>query len=296
MGRRVGVGAAALVAIATSATAGAADKQVCIAAADDAQQLRIDGRLKAARERLLVCARPECPPLVRTDCSRWMNEVLTALPTVVLGARDAQGRDIVVADVSVDGVVVARGLDGKPIEVDPGTHTFRFESAGASPVEQQVLIRESEKGRSIIVTLAGAGAAETGVPPGASPPGQGAPSAATPGVVRSGPPTLAWVLAGMGVAAVGIGTFLELSVNAQASTLASACGHGCTHAQVDPLVTQQRILGPIAFGVGAASLGVAMYYFFFARTADASPGDRTSLRWDIAASSGGAVGGVAGRF
>jgi hypothetical protein len=299
MGRRLGIAAsaiAALAALAASTPARAADKQACIAAADDAQQLRIDGRLKAARERLLVCARPECPPLVRTDCSRWMNEVLTAMPTVVFGARDAQGRDVVAADVSIDGVVVARGLDGKPIEVDPGTHTFRFESPAAPPVEQQVLIRESEKGRPITVTLAGGGGAETKAQPGASSPGSGRTAAAPTAVGTAGPPVLAWVFGGMGIAALGIGTFLELSVNAQASSLAGACGHDCSHAQVDPLVTQQRIIGPIAFGVGAASLGIAMYYFFFGRAPDSSSSDRASLRWEVAPSPGGAVGGIAGRF
>jgi hypothetical protein len=190
---------------------------------------------------------------------------------VVLGARDAQGRDVMDVQVSIDGVLVANGLDGKAIEVDPGSHTFRFEARGAT-TEQAVLIREGEKGRSISVTL-------------------GAPAAASPAAPVSQPTTQeqtggrpavspwTWILGGVGLVALGIGTYLEVSVNSDASNLQSTCGHSCSHSQVDPLVLKQQVLGPIAFGVGALGLGLATYTFFAVPT-----------------TSGGATAGVAGRF
>ena len=64
--------------------------------------------------------------------------------------------------------------------------------------------------------------------------------------------------------ALGIGAYLEISVNADASGLQSTCGHACSHAQVDPLVLKQQVLGPIAFGIGAVSLGASAYTLFAA--------------------------------
>jgi hypothetical protein len=270
------VGAALLLALAgvTPSTVARAEgradeKQACAAAAEEAEQLRIDARLLAARERLLECSRPECPAAVRSDCAQWMTEVAAAMPTVVFGARDAGGRDLLRAQVSVDGVLLAHGLDGKAVEVDPGVHSFRFESDGAA-FEETLLIREGEKNRAITTTLDTAAVAPT------------APAATSPSVplapesVR--PSSWTWVLGGVGLLAVGFGAYLELSVNADASELRSTCGHSCSHAQVDPLVFKQQVLGPIAFGVGALSLGLAAYTLF------AGP------------SKGGVTAGVRGRF
>jgi len=80
------------------------------------------------------------------------------------------------------------------------------------------------------------------------------------------------------IGAFAIGAYLEVSVNSDAGSLKSTCGHDCPRSQVDPLVLKQQVLGPIAFGVGALGLGLATYTFF------ATPTD------------GGATAGVAGRF
>jgi hypothetical protein len=245
------------------------EKQRCASAAEDAEQLRSDARLLAARERLVRCSRPECPVAVRSDCAQWMTEVEAAMPTVVLGVRDGRGQDVIGARVSVDGVAVAHALDGKALDVDPGVHTFRFESAGAA-AEQVVLVREGEKSRAITATL------EVGPAAPASP--AAGPSLPTASSSSLRPSPWTWVFGALGLVGLGIGTYLELSVNADASTLQSSCGHSCSHAQVDPLVLKQQVLGPIAFGVGAISLGVAAYTLF------ASP------------VAGGAAAGVSARF
>lgn len=244
------------------------EKQACASAAEEAEQLRIDARLLAARERLLRCSRPGCPATVRSDCSLWMTEVAAAIPTVVLGARNARGQDVLNAHVSVDGVTVTHGLDGKALEVDPGVHTFRFELAGAA-VEQMVLIREGEKSRAITATLDPSAVAPT-APLSASWP------ASSTSSLRASPWT--WAFGGLGLLALGIGAYLELSVDADASELQNTCGHSCSHAQVDPLVLKQQVLGPVAFGVGALSLGLAAYTLFAAPVR------------------GGAVAGVGARF
>ena len=53
--------------------------------------------------------------------------------SVVPAAKDKKGRDIVDVKVSIDGKVVTETLDGKALPVDPGVHTFRFETKNAPP-------------------------------------------------------------------------------------------------------------------------------------------------------------------
>src|SRR5512141_1076550 len=90
-------------------------KKACVAQADQGQQLRSDGKLALAKEQFAQCSRDECPGPLRQDCAQWMNEVVAALPSVVVGARDADGRDIVDVRVTVDGKEVATRLNGSPI-------------------------------------------------------------------------------------------------------------------------------------------------------------------------------------
>ena len=55
--------------------------------------------------------------------------------------------------VSVDGETLVRKLDGKSLPIDPGPHTFKFETAGAPPVVERALVKEGEKTRVITVTF-----------------------------------------------------------------------------------------------------------------------------------------------
>jgi hypothetical protein len=296
---RSSIAIAVLLAVSTARLARADDKHRCIAAADEAQQDRIDGKLRAAREQLLVCGRPECPPLVRSDCERWMTEVMALLPTIVVAVRDAQGRDVAAADVSIDGVVVAKGLDGKPIEVDPGMHTLRVESSvTGQALEQQLLVREGEKGRPVTLTLQ-AGEQQT---PSPTSPAAGNASGGTPAPIETRSPSTSaspwpWILGATGIVALAAGTALELSVDAQASSLAGECNHSCQGSRVQPLIIEQQVLGPIAFGIGAVSLGAAAYLLFFHPASPAPRSDANSaIRWDVGAAPGGAFGELTGRF
>src|SRR4051794_31741432 len=78
--------------------------EVCIAAYEKSQILRKQQKLLEAQDQLLVCNRPECPELARTDCSQWMREVQENTPSVVVNASDAQGHDLVEVRVLVDGI------------------------------------------------------------------------------------------------------------------------------------------------------------------------------------------------
>ncbi|WP_437948462.1 hypothetical protein WME98_49120 [Sorangium sp. So ce296] len=154
-------------------------KRACAAAYERAQGLRRDGKLLAAREALIACSQPTCPAAAVADCGPWLAEVEKSLPTVVIAAKDAHGRERLDVRVLVDGRPLAAALDGKALPVDPGPHTFRYEPASGPAVEERVLIREGEKNRAITVTL---GASSAGAP--ASPP----PPAAAPTPASTGSP------------------------------------------------------------------------------------------------------------
>lgn len=146
--------AAALSLVATSGPARAADtKAECIAAANQGQSLRDDGKYTRAREAFARCARDECPRVVARSCTKWLHDTDEATPTVVLGAKDEGGQDLTNAQVTLDGSSFAESLDGKPAQVDPGQHVFRFTRAGSDPVEASVVLRAGEKNRVIGVTL-----------------------------------------------------------------------------------------------------------------------------------------------
>jgi hypothetical protein len=146
--------AAALVAVAVAAPRARADeKEACVAASDQAQTLRDEGKYRAARLQLLACSRDACPGLVRHDCEKWLSDLDANQPTVVLGARDPKGTDAPSTRVLLDGAVLTSHLDGKPIAVDPGEHTFRYEATGAAPVEQHAVIRVGEKNRMLTAVV-----------------------------------------------------------------------------------------------------------------------------------------------
>jgi hypothetical protein len=140
-------------------------KAECIAAADQAQQARDDGRYRAARDAFATCSRAVCPKPVAASCTKWSREIDDAMPTLVLAAKDPSGADVTDARVTFDGAVLATTLDGKPVAVDPGSHKLRFEREGSDPVEQTVVVKAGEKLRAISVMLRPTAPVETTEPP-----------------------------------------------------------------------------------------------------------------------------------
>jgi hypothetical protein len=138
--------ATACLAVSTSARADVTSDQ-CIDANARAQVLRRSGKLIASREQLNTCVDRACPGMVRDDCAKRLDELNRLQPTVVLGAQDAAGGDVVGVAVMVDGHLLASKLDGLPLDVDPGAHVFEFQTAGRPTVTRTLVLKEGEKGR-----------------------------------------------------------------------------------------------------------------------------------------------------
>jgi hypothetical protein len=174
-------------------TRAAADDAACISASEQALSLRQGGKLRDSLKQLAVCADPSCPAEVRAECERRVDEVKAAQPTLVLAAKDGAGNDLYAVKVSVDGVPLASSLDGRPVVLDPGEHTFTLEAAGQPPVEKKLVLREGDKERHESVLIG------PPAPPGVLPP----PSTASTWTTRK---TLAVVSAGLGVVGVALGS------------------------------------------------------------------------------------------
>lgn len=258
------------------------DKQACLAASEKAQQLRNAGKLTEAREQLSICGRAECPKLIQTDCTQWMREVLDVIPTVVPAAKDRRGRDIVDVRVSIDGKVAAESLDGKPIAVDPGVHTFKFETKGAPPHEEQMVVRQAERNRLVTATLA------IGDEPGKG--GATAPAGASDaGAGERGLPVAAMIVGGVGLAGGGVALYLGLSADASGRELRDTCAPKCTDAQVQDVKDEQstaRIVG-IASGVVVAAAVVLLVLHYTSKPSRAAAAPTTGLT--IAPAPGGAT-------
>lgn len=128
----------------------------CIAAYEQAQTLRKDGKPVAARVQAALCAKEGCPALLTKDCTRWVNELEALTPSVVLEPRAPNGRLRADVRVKLDGTRVAEKMDGRALPVEPGSHTLVFEADGLPAVVRIVQLREGEKNKKVTVTMAAA--------------------------------------------------------------------------------------------------------------------------------------------
>jgi len=289
--------ALALLLLSFSAPALADEKVDCVSAHSESQSLRTESKLREAREKLLVCARPECPAAVRSDCAKWLGEVQDEIPSVMVAATDANGSDVADVRVVVDGVVIAKELTGQPILLNPGQRTLRFERDGASPIERKLVLRVGERNRRIEVQftprLAG------GAPPGE---GNGAPAPAptpTPEPEPSadkgggGIPAATFILGGVGVLGLAGFTFFALDGKKKEDDL-DKCKPNCAGDDVQAARTSY-LLGDVSLGVGVLAFAGAAY-FLFASGPKQESAARAPLFLDLRAGSRGAVGTFGGRF
>jgi hypothetical protein len=226
----------------------------CASASDSGQKLRDEGHLVKARQEFLVCARDVCPPTIKKDCADWLDQSEASLPSVVLGAKDAQGQDLASAKVTIDGQPSDEKLEGKAMFVDPGPHTFRFEIPGEKPIDQQIVVREGEKNRVVSVSWEKPATQQPKQPGGATPP---------PPEPESKPSHVpAYVVGGIGIVALGVGTAFAIIGTGDYNDLKNGCGQtkSCTDDDVSPVKTK-ILIADIAFGVGIVAIGTAVVLY-----------------------------------
>lgn len=229
-------------------------QDACMTQADRGQQLRDQSHLIEARAQFIACAREPCASVIAKQCATWLQGVDAQLPTVAFRARGADGKDIVAVRVLVDGKQVARSLDGHPIAIDPGVHTFTYQHDGDADVQEIVLVRAGEKNRPIDIQLAG-------TKPSAPPPVTPEPQASKPFRVPLG---AALSLAGAGAAVVVMGVFVGVASD-DVSRMRRTCAPRCSPSDVDDV--RVKIAGAnVAATVGIVAAAVATVWIIFANT------------------------------
>jgi hypothetical protein len=288
------MGLAALAALAALAgvctvTPALAGKKECAAAYVEAQKLKSSSSLKKAREQLILCGKEECLAAVKKDCVAWLDEVNAALPSIVVAAKGPDGKDTFDVKVTIDDVVVAEKLDVNAIEVDPGTHKLVLEYAGEPPVEQELVLRAGQKNHAVEVSFA----KQTDEKPTAEPEPDPEPASDPKADSGGKPPTLSYVLGGVGLLALGGTAYFWLGASGEESDLESSkCEPNCAKGDVDS-IKQKRLIGDIVLGVGVACIGAATYLWLTSGK-KAPPKEVTGL--DLRVGRDGAWAGYAGRF
>lgn len=211
----IGVSVGALSCL-VSHSASAGPIEVCVNAANEAEQLRKDEqRPTKTLEKYRACAVDECPELLRNECRRSLNEITAIVPSIVLVAEGEEGESVFDVHVTLDGTPLVKGLDGKPIPIDPGLHTFVFNRDGVAPVEVRTVIRAGQKSAEV----RGRFPRRTAPPPAArAEPGQTvsvpvAPEA--PHTTSSSLSTIGLATAGTGVVGIALGAFFGLTASSE---------------------------------------------------------------------------------
>jgi len=129
------------------------DKKICADAYSKAQTLRDAHQLLEAVAELRTCAQPTCKAFIVKDCTGWLVDTESRVPSVVLTAKDARGVALSDVSVTLDGKALKAQLDGQSVDVDPGSHTFTFVASDGTKANQAVTVVEGQKAQAVAVTI-----------------------------------------------------------------------------------------------------------------------------------------------
>jgi hypothetical protein len=274
-----------------------AEADACFTAAERAQPLMKEQRLREARAELEMCARDVCPRVARTDCRGWLADVAGRQPSIVISAQEinpqGNARDLTGVRAIIDGGIVLDKVDATAVSLDPGKHRVRVERAGLSPLEQSIELRDGEKNRTVRFSWQTKWVA--------------VPKTPTESSTTARPLPAGFYLMGvLGVGALGVGGYLEGSGFSKRSSL-NTCKGTCQQSQVDD-ARNTMLYGDIGLGVGVALLAGAAVVYFTRPTEPAEPTEsppattsgarraRPEVGWSIGPISGGVMAGIHGNL
>lgn len=250
---------ASLVAVRPASADAPPDRATCDAAYEQGQRLRRNKKLLEARERFVLCARDPCPSAFQGECARWLGEVSSELPTVVIEVR-RRGELAPDARITLDGAPFQEKIDGVARPVDPGTHEFKVIAAGGTELVRRETVLEGVKAQRLVFD----------VEPVVGGDAPAKPTSTMPLVIGLG--------ALGGVALVGFGYFGITGLSQRDEV--ERCSPECTRDQVDE-AQRSLLLADVALGVAVVSLGAAAIIYLTrpATTPRAAAFDPLVLRW-----------------
>ena len=170
---------------------------------------------------------------------------------------DATGGDVPDGKVLLDGEPMVRAADGRATPVDPGTHKVVWSRDTGRSVEQDVVVREGERNRVIVLR-----APSPGLTAHAGSPSAGDASEPSPPAPAHARGPLPFIVGGLGLAMAGAGAvFWGIGLNDR-SNLSTSCAaaHACAQGDVDASHTK-LIVGDILVGVGIVAVATAVYLY-----------------------------------
>ena len=236
-------------------------KDECVDAFTRAQAARQEGKLLASRQDLLLCASESCPKLVRTDCTKGVDELTPLVPSIIFQIKDGAGHDRSDAAISMDSQALSSLAPGSALELDPGPHTFVFSVPDKKPVTLQLVIHEGERARRETITIGAETLAEATTKP-LTAPTQTAASQPTSGL--GGQRIGALVAGGVGVIGVGLGSFFGVRAMSQKSEAEKVCPGDCRTSEDAEKWSDAKTSGNVstaAFIIGGVGLvgGVVLW-------------------------------------
>lgn len=213
----------------------------CVAAHDDAALLRLKDQWLDARDAMQRCANEACPITIRSDCRAWLDELVAALPTLlVVVERDDDGKRPIRLDLDGRSLILPEKLG--PIEVVPGPHRLRFTLEGYPPVDLDLTLQKGDKNHVVRARFVHPRPAEPAPRPFSPPP----PRHERP------VPTATYAYAGGSLALLATSAALLGAALDSRATAREVCAPACPTARRDSL--ERRLL--VADIVGVAGLGL----------------------------------------
>jgi len=205
------------------------------------------------------------------EAARRRGELEPSLSTLTLRTANAP-RDL---EVKVNGRVLAPGSYDSRLPMDPGGLTIEFSAPGRKSARVVAVLLS--KGHHLVVEVPELAQAETSAAPRAAA-AHGpttSPAEKRPPGAQSGSRSLAWVIGGVGVAALAVGgTFgvMALSSNADAKNACNQRTDGCPKSALEAAKDRDRqaTLATIGVATGLAGLGAATVLFLTSSPSDHS--------------------------
>jgi hypothetical protein len=253
-------------------------RDACVDAYERGQEQRLAGALLDARVRFASCAADACPAFIHEDCARLMAEVNSEVPSVSFEVTSG-GRPIVAVRVSEEDRVLAERVDQTPVEFDPGSHWLRFETPGAEPVTQMLVLGRHDKNRRIRVEFPILAPA---------PPGRRDPAAPATGAVNPVP----WVVLGVGALGVSGFALFASAGSSKEAELERTCAPSCGANEVQSARTNY-VLADVSLAVGVTGFLLGGYLLL---TPDSKPATSGAFPMVVRLGPGGGTAAVRGDF
>jgi hypothetical protein len=222
-----------------------ADERVeCANAYEQTQRAQQKSTLLAALEDAERCARPTCPALLSTECSRWTTEIRSKIPNLVIRVRGSDGCSHDGAKIEVSGAS-RKEDDSDTILVDPGVHHVKVTDPVSDRWKIQTMDFAPGERRDIDVDF-GAPDATCGPPPKPETPRRAARTSLVLGAIGGG-----LVVTGVGLGIIGAVKRSDLD----------SCKPGCSQDRIDA-VRPFFVSGDVVSAIGLLTIGAGVVAWY----------------------------------